>query len=152
MTDKGQTVKLLGLDVGDVRIGVAVSDPSGMVVETREAVRAGTRAGAIEQIAGLVEREGVGEVVVGMPVSLGGGVGGQGEKTRVFAELLAEQISVPVRTWDESYSSRAADGIMREAGVKRGRKKGKRDSVAAAVILREYLEMRRSEVGTRAGG
>ena len=145
-------MRRLGIDVGDVRIGVAVSDPSGMVVEPREAVRAGTRAGAIEQIAGLVEREGVGEVVVGIPVSLDGGVGRQGEKTKVFAELLADRISIPVRTWDESYSSRAADGIMRESGVKRGRKKGKRDSVAAAVILREYLEMRRSEVGPRAGG
>ncbi len=142
----------MGLDVGDVRIGVAVSDPTRTVVEPREAVRARTRAGAIEQIVGLVEREAVGEVVVGIPVSLDGGVGRQGEKTKIFAEMLADRISVPVRTWDESYSSRAADGIMRESGVKRGRKKGKRDSVAAAVILREYLEMRRSEVGTRAGG
>lgn len=142
----------MGLDVGDVRIGVAVSDPTRTVVEPREAVRARTRAGAIEQIVGLVERETVGEVVVGIPVSLDGGVGRQGEKTKIFAEMLADRISVPVRTWDESYSSRAADGIMRESGVKRGRKKGKRDSVAAAVILREYLEMRRSEVGTRAGG
>ena len=138
-------MRLLGLDVGDVRVGVAVSDPTGMVVEPREAVRAGTRAGAIEQIAGLVEREGVGEVVVGMPVSLDGGVGRQGEKTRVFAELLAEQISVPVRTWDESYSSRAADGIMRESGTRKGRRKERRDSVAAAVILEEYLK------GTRRG-
>ena len=142
----------MGLDVGDVRIGVAVSDPTRTVVEPREAVRARTRAGAIEQIVGLVERETVGEVVVGIPVSLDGGVGRQGDKTKIFAEMLADRISVPVRTWDESYSSRAADGIMKESGVKRGRKKGKRDSVAAAVILREYLEMRRSEVGTRAGG
>ncbi len=133
-------MRLLGLDVGDVRIGVAVSDPTGMVVQPREAVRAGTRAGAIDQIAGLVEREEIREVVVGMPVLLDGGVGRQGEKTKVFAELLAERISIPVRTWDESYSSVAADGIMRESGTKRSRKKGRRDSVAAAVILREYLQ------------
>ena len=145
-------MRLMGLDVGDVRIGVAVSDPTGTVVEPREAVKAGTRAGAIEQIAELVEREEIGEVVVGMPVSLDGGVGRQGEKTRVFAELLAERISAPVRTWDESYSSRAADGIMRESGTRRGRKKGRRDAVAAAVILREYLEARRSGVGTPANG
>ena len=145
-------MRLMGLDVGDVRIGVAVSDPTGTVVEPREAVRAGSRAGAIEQIARLVEREGVGEVVVGMPVSLDGGVGRQGEKTRVFAELLAKRISIPVRTWDESYSSQAADGIMRESGTRKARRKGKRDSVAAAVILREYLEARRSEVRPRAGG
>ena len=135
-------MRLLGLDVGDVRVGVAVSDPTGTVVEPREAVRAGTRAGAIEQIAELVELEEIWEVVVGVPVSLDGGVGRQGEKTRAFAELLAERISVPVRTWDESYSSRAADGIMRESGVKRGKRKGRRDSVAAAVILEEYLKGR----------
>ena len=138
-------MRSLGLDVGDVRIGVAVSDPTGTVVEPREAVRAGTRAGAIEQIVELVEREGVGEVVVGTPVSLDGGLGRQAKKTKVFAELLAERIAAPVRTWDESYSSQAADGIMRESGTRRGRKKGRRDSVAAAVILEEYLR------GTRKG-
>lgn len=145
-------MRLLGLDVGDVRIGVAVSDPTETVVEARQAVRAGTRAGAIEQIAELVERESVGEVVVGMPVSLDGGIGRQGEKTKVFAELLAERISAPVRTWDESYSSRVADGLMRETRVKRGRKKEMRDSVAAAVILQEYLEARRNGIGPRVGG
>ena len=123
----------------------------GTVVESRDAVRAGTRAKAIEQIAGLVEREEIGEVVVGMPVSLDGGVGRQGEKTRAFAELLAQRISIPVRTWDESYSSQVADGIMRESGTRKARRKGKRDSVAAAVILREYLEARRGGVGPQAG-
>ena len=143
---------MMGLDVGDVRIGVAVSDPTGTVVESREAVKAKTRAAAIAQIACLVEREEIGEVVVGMPVSLEGGVGRQGEKTRVFAGLLAERIAIPVRMWDESYSSQAADGIMRESGTRGRRRKGRRDSVAAAVILREYLEVRRSRVGPRAGG
>ena len=135
-------MRSMGLDVGDVRIGVAVSDPTGVVVEPRDAVKAGTRAGAIEQIAQLVESEEIGEVVVGMPVPLDGGVGRQGEKTKVFVELLAERISAPVRTWDESYSSRAADGIMRESGSRKGRRKGRRDSVAAAVILEEYLKGR----------
>ena len=133
-------MRLMGLDVGDVRIGVAVSDPTGTVVEPREPVKAKTRAGAIEEIADLVTREEIGEVVVGMPVSLDGGVGRQGEKTRVFTELLAERISIPVRTWDESYSSQSADGIMRKSGTRKGRRKGKRDSVAAAVILEEYLK------------
>lgn len=133
-------MRLMGLDVGDVRIGVAVSDPTGTVVEPREPVKAGTRAGAIENIAKLVEREEIGEVVVGMPVSLDGGMGRQGEKTKVFAELLAKRISIPVQTWDESYSSQAADGIMKDSGVRRGKRKGRRDSVAAAVILEEYLK------------
>lgn len=143
-------MRLMGLDVGDVRIGVAVSDPAGMLVEPREAVRAATRAEAIEQIAKLVESDGIGEVVVGMPVSLDGGEGRQGAKTKVFAGLLAERITAPVRTWDESYSSRAADGIMRESGVKRGKRKGRRDSVAAALVLEEYLRSAGSGVGATA--
>lgn len=142
----------MGLDVGDVRIGVAVSDPTGTVVEPREAIRAGTRAEAIEQIAELVEREDIGEVVVGLPISLDGGLGRQGEKIKTFAGLLAERIAAPVRTWDESYSSRAADEIMRESGVKRGKRKGRRDSVAAALVLEEYLRDARSRVGTPAEG
>ena len=136
---------MLSLDVGDVRIGVAVSDPTGTVVEPLTTIKAGTRAAAIERIAELVEREAVGEVVVGTPVSLDGGIGAQARKIETFVELLAARISKPVRMWDESYSSAAADAIMRESGVRRGRKKGKRDSVAAAVILREYIQ------GTRSG-
>ena len=138
-------MRVLGLDVGDVRIGVAVSDPTGTVVEPLTTIKAATRAAAIEKIAELVEQEGVGEVVVGTPVSLDGEVGPQARKIRAFTDLLAERISKPVRMWDESYSSVAADRIMGESGVGRRKKKGKRDSVAAAVILREYLQ------GTRFG-
>ena len=137
-------MRLLGLDVGDVRIGVAVSDPTGTVVEPLTTIQAGSRAAAIENIAKLVEQEGIGEVVVGTPVSLDGEVGPQARKIRAFTDLLAERISKPVRMWDESYSSAAADRIMRESGVGRRKKKGKRDSVAAAVILREYLQGTRS--------
>ena len=138
-------MRVLGLDVGDVRIGVAVSDPTGTVVEPLTTIKAATRAAAIEKIAELVEKEGIGEVVVGTPVSLDGEVGPQARKIRVFTDLLAERISKPVRMWDESYSSVAADRIMGESRVGRRKKKGKRDSVAAAVILREYLQ------GTRRG-
>ena len=137
-------MRLLGLDVGDVRIGVAVSDPTGTVVEPLTTIKAGSRAAAIEKIAELVEQAGVGEVVVGTPVSLDGEVGPQARKIRTFTDLLAERISQPVRMWDESYSSLAADKIMGESGVGRRKKKGKRDSVAAAVILREYLQGTRS--------
>ena len=138
-------MKLLGLDVGDVRIGVAVSDPTGTVVEPLTTIKAGTRAAAIEKIAELVEQECVGEVVVGTPVSLDGEVGPQARKIQAFADLLAERISKPVRMWDESYSSAAADRIMRESGVGRRKKKGRSGTqVAAAVILREYLQGTRS--------
>ena len=133
-------MRLLGLDVGDIRIGVAVSDPTGTVVEPLTTIRAGTRAAAIEKIAELVEQEGIGEVVVGTPVSLDGEVGPQARRVRAFTDLLAERISKPVRMWDESYSSAAADRIMGESRVGRRKKKRKRDSVAAAVILREYLQ------------
>ena len=139
-------MRSLGLDVGDVRIGVAVSDPTGTVVEPLTTIRTGTRAAAIEKIAELVEQECVGEVVVGTPVSLDGEVGPQARKIRAFTDLLAERISKPVRMWDESYSSLTADRIMGESGVGRRKKKGKRDSVAAAVILREYLQGTRSTV------
>ena len=122
---------------------MAVSDSTGTVVEPLTTIEAGTRASAIEKIARLVASEGVGEVVVGSPVSLDGSLGPQARKINAFAENLAERISIPVQLWDESYSSAAADGIMRESGTRRGRKKRRRDSVAAAVILREYLQATR---------
>ena len=133
-------MRRLALDVGDVRIGVAVGDPTGTVVEPLDAIIAPNRALAIEKVRELVEKERVGEVVVGMPVSLNGDLGPQARKVRTFAEMLDGQISCPVRLWDESYSSRAADAVMAQSGVGKKRRKGRRDSVAAAVVLREYLQ------------
>ena len=138
-------MRLLGLDVGDVRIGVAVSDPTGTVVEPLTTIK-GREPGRGDR-----KDSGVG----GTGRSWGGGGGYAGfagwggratsaEDTNVYVDLLAERISQPVRMWDESYSSLAADKIMGESGVGRRKKKGKRDSVAAAVILREYLQGTRS--------
>ncbi|MCH9037030.1 MAG: Holliday junction resolvase RuvX [Chloroflexi bacterium] len=145
-------MRVMGLDVGDVRTGVALSDPTGSIAAPLKTIQAGGRDRAIEEIAILVEENGVERVVVGLPVSLDGGLGPQARKVERFCEALGSRLAVPLVTWDESFSSTTADRVMRESGGRRSRRKGRRDSVAAAVILQEYLDSLGLDSGNRHAG
>jgi len=138
--------RLLALDVGEVRIGLAVSDPSGTVVTPLRVIRRRPQAQAVAQIAAaIVEEEAVG-VVVGLPLSLSGAHSDQTRATEAFAALLAAQVSVPLVTWDERYTTTEAERILRERGVRRDRWREQIDAVAAGVILQDYLDAHISPV------
>jgi putative Holliday junction resolvase len=133
---------VLGLDLGQARIGVAISDP-----DRRVAVPLGTiRTGApddVRAVAALVREHGVSEVVVGLPLSLSGGRGPAAEHARIFAALLGEVVGVPVRLQDERLSTVEAERRLEEAGARgRGRRRAV-DRVAATVILQAYLDRTR---------
>jgi putative Holliday junction resolvase len=135
-------VRFLGLDVGDVRIGVALSDEtatlaSGLPTLTRVGPRKDVRA-----IARIVREQEVAEVVVGMPWRLDGTAGSQAEKVMAFAEALRRGMKVPVSLWDERLTSVAADALLAEAGVRRKDRKEKIDRAAAVLILQGYLDAR----------
>jgi putative Holliday junction resolvase len=133
-------VRFLGLDVGDARIGVALSDEtatlaSGLVTLARVGPRRD-----VKVLAGLVREHRVGTVVVGLPLRLDGSVGPQAEKIETFAESLRRALDVPVVTWDERLSSVAADELLAEAGVRRRDRKSRIDQAAAVLILQGYLD------------
>jgi putative Holliday junction resolvase len=133
-------MRVLALDVGDKRVGVAISDPSQIIARGLKVIRRGSRQGDFAAVARLVEEYGVERVVVGHPRSLDGTIGEQAEKAEHYAAGLAEVLTVPVLLWDERFSTVSADRLMREAGL-RGKKKRERiDAVAAAVILQDYLD------------
>lgn len=133
-------MRVLALDVGDKRVGVAISDPSQIIARGLKVIRRGSRQGDFAAVARLVEEYGVERVVVGHPRSLDGTIGEQAEKVEHYAAGLAEVLTVPVLLWDERFSTVSADRLMREAGL-RGKKKRERiDAVAAAVILQDYLD------------
>jgi putative Holliday junction resolvase len=137
-------VRYLGLDVGDARIGVALSDEtatlaSGLLTLPRVGPRRDVRV-----LVGLVREHHVGTVVVGLPLRLDGGVGPQAEKVQGFADALRRSLDVPVVTWDERLTSVAADELLAEAGVRRRDRKSRIDQAAAVLILQGYLD---SEVG-----
>jgi putative Holliday junction resolvase len=133
-------MRVLALDVGDKRIGVAISDPSQVLARSLKVIERGSRQQDFVAVARLVEKYEVEKVVVGYPRSLDGTVGEQAEKVERYAAGLAESLTVPVLLWDERLSTVSAERLMREAGL-RGKKKRERvDAVAAAVILQDYLD------------
>ena len=139
----GTVLRLLGLDVGASRIGAAISDPTGTLVSPLAAVRRARLDDDLASIAALVLEHGVAAIVVGLPLSLSGGLGPQGRAVRDFIRTLSESSAVPVHAQDERFSTVEAERLLREAGREPSRNKGLRDSAAACVILRAYLDTRR---------
>jgi putative holliday junction resolvase len=136
-------VRALGLDVGSKTIGVAVSDELGLLAHPRLTLaRKGTRADA-EAVAALVEKEGAGRVVVGLPLTLEGEVGPRARRVLVLVDALRARLAIPVDTWDERFSTAAAERALIELDVSRARRRAVIDAHAAAHILQGWLDARR---------
>ncbi|HCG99293.1 MAG: Holliday junction DNA helicase RuvA [Candidatus Aquicultor primus] len=133
-------MRILGIDFGERRIGLAMSDPAGRLALPLETVVRGADDAHLTYIRELCEEHGVGEVVIGLPLSLRGEVGPQAEATLLFAEKLKESLRVPVRTWDERLTTLSASRALAEANVSRKKRKEVVDKVAATLILQAYLD------------
>jgi putative Holliday junction resolvase len=139
----------LGVDPGDVRIGVASSDPSGILATPVETVARGS--GDLDRLATLVEELGAVRVYVGLPRSLSGGEGPSAGKVRGFARELAARLEpVPVRLCDERLSTVTAESQLRSQGRKGKKRRAVVDQAAAVVILQGALERER-QTGAYAG-
>jgi putative Holliday junction resolvase len=137
----------LGVDVGDVRIGIATCDPGGVVATPVETVRRGR--GDIARIADLADELGAVEIVVGLPLSLSGAAGPAAAKARVFAERLVEELddrglAVSVRLSDERLTTVSAERVLREGGRRGARRRAVVDQAAAVVILQHALDTERT--------
>ncbi len=137
-------MRIMALDIGDKKIGVAMSDPEGVLATPLVTIIRLNDSEAIDSICKLVSKYKVGHVVVGLPYSLDGSMGTQAEKVCAFARKLSQSLQVDIRMQDERLSSAAADRLLSEAGVKKGHKKSVRDAAAAAFILQGYLDSLRS--------
>lgn len=136
----------VGIDPGDVRIGVASSDPSGILATPVETVARG--AGDLDRLAALVEELGAVRIYVGLPRSMSGGEGPSAGKVRSFAHDLAQRVQpVPVRLCDERLSTVTAEGQLRAQGRKGKRRRAVVDQAAAVVILQGALERERQSGG-----
>ena len=134
--------RILGLDPGTVRIGVAVSDPLGITAQPHSSLDA-RDPDVLDVIADLVTELDVEMIVVGLPVSLDGSEGAAAVASRAFAARVSETVEVPVELHDERFSSVTAEQAMIEMGARRADRKAARDRVAAAVFLQTYLDGRR---------
>ena len=140
MVRAGTPGRLLGLDVGDARIGTAVCDASHVVVTPQGVIRRHPEPRALEQILRLIADEEIVGVVVGLPLSLNGE---HSDQTRAVAEYVAQlvsQLPVPVTTSDERYTTVEAERWLREHGVKRDQWRARIDSIAATIILQDFLD------------
>jgi len=133
-------MRVLALDIGERRIGVAISDPSQTLARSLKVIQRGSRGDDFAAVARLVEEYEVEKVVVGHPQSLDGMAHAQAERVERYAADLAKVLTVPVLLWDERFSTLSAERLMREAGLKAERRREKVDAVAAAVILQDYLD------------
>jgi len=135
----------LGLDVGERWIGVAVSDPLGILASPLTRVERTDDEAAVKAIADLVQKHEAKAVVAGLPYSLDGKVGQQAVRVQDFLRKLSESLRVPIQTWDERLSTVAVQRGMIESGMRKGRRKEKVDAAAAALILQGYLDKSRRE-------
>jgi putative Holliday junction resolvase len=148
--------RVLGLDVGERRIGVAISDPDRRFALPLHSVDGRDQASAIDAIAAIAAEDEADEIVVGLPLSLSGEAGKQAEKTTAFADELKQRLGLPVHLWDERFSSQEAQRRVAEehqpSGSKGRRMRSKRvdadtDALAASIILQAFLDGRRWRKG-----
>lgn len=144
MNEPGRKVpdmgRLLGLDVGDRRIGMALSDPLGITAQPFGFLERTSLAHDLDELARICMENEVVEIVAGLPTDQNGNVGPQAEKVLEFTKTLREVANVPVAVWDERFTTIAADRVLREGGVHGRKRKGLRDQVAAQMILQGYMD------------
>lgn len=134
-------MRIMGVDYGDSRIGIAVSDPFGWTAQGVETIHwKGDLNKPVSRIQQLVKDYGVERVIVGFPRNMNGTVGPRGEKTQEFIDLLKERLGIEILKWDERLTTVAANRIMHEMGVKTNKKKGVVDQIAAVYILQGFLD------------
>lgn len=132
--------RVLALDVGSKRIGVAISDELGITAQGLETIQRQNRRRDIEALRQLLAKYQVKEVVVGLPLRLSGAEGTQAEKMRGFAGLLQSEFGVTVHLWDERWTSTEANRLLREAELSIQKRAQAVDRMAAVLILQSWLE------------
>jgi putative Holliday junction resolvase len=141
-------MRALGLDVGSKTIGMALSDPGGVIASAWGVLERQGHVADAKEVASRVEAESVEQVVVGLPLELDGSEGRRARLTRRFMDVLtqtleaqsADDVAVPVDTWDERFSTAAAERTLLEADLSRKKRKQKIDAMAAQYILQGWLD------------
>ena len=138
------SVRTLALDWGERRIGVAISDSTGLIAQPLETIgSSGDGRDALARVAELVQKHEVDQIVVGLPLHMNGRRGPEAERARAFGERVRARVGVAVDYLDERWTSLEAERVLDEVGVKRRKQRGRVDPIAAALLLRTWLELHR---------
>ena len=136
-------MKILALDIGTVRIGIATSDIMEIIASAYEVYRRKYLKADVEHVAKIVSDLSVGEIVIGLPLKMDGSEGQSVTMAREFGDELSKIVSVPIHYQDERLSTVTAQKILIESGMRREKRKDKVDSIAATIILQTYLEIKK---------
>lgn len=142
-------MKILAIDLGDARTGLAVCDPFEMLASPLEVVTMHNRDKLAEYIAGKVRELGAEQVVLGHPINMNGTLGPRSEVVKEFAEKLRPLLAAPLVLWDERSTTVSATHILNEINVRGQKRKAVIDAVAAVIILENYLSYRKNHANPR---
>lgn len=133
-------MRILALDHGSKRIGVALSDELGMIAQPLEYIPAEPLEEFFIRLDQLIQEKAIGEIIVGMPRNMNGTYGPAAEKATEFMGQLKEKHALPIRAWDERLTTAQAQRVLLDAGTRRSQRKEKVDKMAAAILLQSYLD------------
>ncbi|HDI11737.1 MAG TPA: Holliday junction resolvase RuvX [Candidatus Acetothermia bacterium] len=136
-------MRVMGLDVGEKRIGIALSDETGTIAQGKGIYRRRTLEEDTKHLAEKVQEWGVVRIVVGLPLNMDGTEGKQARTVREFARALGEAAGIPVELWDERLTSAEAERVLLEADLSRRKRRRMRDELAAVLILQSWLDAHR---------
>lgn len=136
-------MRIMAIDYGDARTGVALSDPTGFLAGQTFLIKSRKADVVLAELVALIQKQGADELVMGYPRNMDGTVGPRAEKYAAFAKRLEEAAGMPVVLWDERRTTVDAHRILGEQGIRAKNRKDKIDSVAATLILEGYLDWKR---------
>lgn len=134
-------MRLLGLDYGRKRIGLALSDPLGLTAQPLGFIPRDSK--TFDQLSEIIQKHGVEEIVLGHPKSLSGHEGEMSKEVQAFGKKLENKTGKPVHLWDERFTTSEAENLLISADVRRSKRKEVRDTVSASLILQGYMEHRK---------
>ena len=137
-------MRVLALDVGSKRIGLAISDALGITAQGLFAIPREANEKVIAKLKDIIKEKEIGELVVGLPLNMDGTYSASTKDAVSFADDLKKNLDMSVKLWDERLSTREVERLMIEADVSRGKRKRKIDKLAAQVILQSYLDSHRA--------
>jgi putative Holliday junction resolvase len=133
-------MRVLAIDHGTKRIGLAISDELGVIAQPLEFVPAEPFAGFLSRLKELIQEKQVELLLVGMPRNMDGSYGPAALKVQAFMAVLKETVAIPIKSWDERLTSAQANRFLIQANVRRDQRKERVDKMAAAILLQSYLD------------
>ena len=134
-------MRIMGLDVGEKRIGVAVSDPLGYIAQGISVIKRENT----DELKKIVSDYNIERIIVGLPKNMDGSIGEQAKKALAFIEDLKREIDLPVLAWDERLTTKEAEGVLLRADLSRAKRKKVIDKLAAVLILQGYLDSQKTK-------